>query len=124
MVVASYRSIFLFSDVVFNRASVSFRFSIRVFLLISGCACNGLLARPVVRPSPWRAPLAPHLPHARPLPLSISFYFSRCNTLNLGYKISFLILARLGSRQPAHDSAACGPVRPASPRPWIPGPMA
>jgi hypothetical protein len=60
MVVASCRSIFLLSDVVFNRASVSFCFSIRVFLSISGRACSGFSARP----GPWR-----------PLPLPISFSF-------------------------------------------------
>jgi hypothetical protein len=61
-------------DVVSDRASVSFRFSIRVFLSISGRACSGFSARPGMRPDPAQ-PLAPHLPHAPHVPLSISFLF-------------------------------------------------
>jgi hypothetical protein len=75
MGVASCRSISILSDVVFNHASVSFRFSIRVFLSISGRVCSGFSAglRPglALGARPW----CPHLPHVRPLPLSISFSF-------------------------------------------------
>jgi hypothetical protein len=69
------------SDVVSDRASVSFRFSIRDLIPISGRACSGFrlgprlgLARDLTQPGPWRVPLAPHLP-PRALPLSISFLF-------------------------------------------------
>jgi hypothetical protein len=84
MGVASCRSIFLLSDVVFNRASVSPRFRFRFaigFRSVVVCVVGfrtGLrpsLARPdparpgLARP---RAPLAPHPPCVPPLKLSLS----------------------------------------------------
>jgi hypothetical protein len=49
------------SDVVADRASVSFWFSIRDLIPISGHACSGVLAQPLARapgapPPPMRAP--------------------------------------------------------------------
>jgi hypothetical protein len=44
MGVASCRDIFLLSDVVFNRVFVSFRISIRDWILICGLVCRGLLS--------------------------------------------------------------------------------
>jgi hypothetical protein len=87
MGVASCRSIFLLSDVVFNRASVSPRFGFRFaigFRSVVACVvglCPG--PRPsttqpkAAQPSPGRAPLAPH-PHAH---LSLSLiWFSHAAT--------------------------------------------
>jgi hypothetical protein len=78
------------SDVVFNRASVSFWFLIRDLIPISGRACSGFSARPVVRPRPRpdlarplaRAPGAP-TPHARPLSSPSHFLFPHSNFLSL-----------------------------------------
>jgi hypothetical protein len=66
MGVASCRRIILLSDVVSNRASVLFRFSIHDLISIRGRASSGFLAQP------WRAPW--HLTPVRPL-LSLSFSF-------------------------------------------------
>jgi hypothetical protein len=81
MGVASCRSIFLLSDVVFNRvfASSRFRFRSTIGFPISGCVCRGISTRGMARLDPAQlgpalahAPLAPYLlPHVRPL-LSIS----------------------------------------------------
>jgi hypothetical protein len=71
------------SDVVFDRASVSFRFSIRGLILISGRACSGFSAwsavRPGLRPDLAR-PLAraPTSPHVRPS-LSLSHFLFPCS---------------------------------------------
>jgi hypothetical protein len=62
------------SGVVSNRASISFRFSIRNLIPICGRACSGFSARPAVRPDPtW--PLAPPPPPCAPPLLSTSFSF-------------------------------------------------
>jgi hypothetical protein len=84
MVVASCRSIFLLSNVVFNRASVSFRFSTRVFLSISGRVCSGFLGQPLARPlslSHFRFPLSNF-----PLPL-FHLLCPRCDLVD-GYRRS------------------------------------
>jgi hypothetical protein len=72
MSVASCRSIFLLSDVVSNRASISFRSSIRDLFSISGHESSGFSARPLAR-APWRPS-----PMRAPLPLS-HFLFPRSN---------------------------------------------
>jgi hypothetical protein len=89
MGVASCRSIFLLSDVVFNRASVSprFEFSICNWIPISGRACSGFPSWPATLPSPaWplvACPWRPQHPHA-PTP-SLSFCFPRSNSLSLSF---------------------------------------
>jgi hypothetical protein len=77
MSVASCRSIFPLSDVVFNCASVSprFGFLIRNWIPISGRSCCGLLSRPTTQPGPARSRAHPH-PHAPPL----SHFVSRAAT--------------------------------------------
>jgi hypothetical protein len=80
MSVASCRSIFLLSDVVSNRVSISFQFSIHDLMSIRGRASSGFSARPVARAGPALAARAqaPHSP-MRPL-LSLSFFFSHATT--------------------------------------------
>jgi hypothetical protein len=72
MGVASCRSIFLLSNVVFNRTSASFWFSIHDFLSIGGRACSGFPARGPARPLA-RTPGAPPPPCTPPLSISFSF---------------------------------------------------
>jgi hypothetical protein len=72
-----------FSDVVFDRASVSprFGFLIRLWIPISGCACCGLPSRPTTRPSPARhAPTCPWRPHTPMHPFHLSHLVSRAAT--------------------------------------------
>jgi hypothetical protein len=77
MGVASCRSIFLLSNVVFNRTSASFWFSIHDFLSIGGRACSGFPARGPARPLA-RTPGAPP-PPCTPTSLYLIF-FSRATT--------------------------------------------
>jgi hypothetical protein len=82
MGVASCRSIFLLSDVVFNRASVSpcFRFDSQLDSDQSSCVLwASVPSRDPAQPDldTGRAPLAPHAPS-----LSISFCFPRSNLLS------------------------------------------
>jgi hypothetical protein len=93
MVVASCRSIFLLSDVVFNRVFVSFRFSIRVFLSISGRAHSGFsvwpAARPATRVPDPAQPLAPPPPPMSAPSLSLShFRFQRINFISPLFHLS------------------------------------
>jgi hypothetical protein len=86
MVVASCRSIFILSDVVYNHTFVSFRFSVRDLNAIRGkrmraVGCRPDPARPVAWPTsapPRRAP-SPH-PMCVPSPLSLSLFPSRAVT--------------------------------------------
>jgi hypothetical protein len=77
MGVASCQSIFLLSDVVSNRASISFRFSVRDLISIRGRASSGFPARPAVWPGPTHAPPGASPPMRAP-PLS-HFLFPRSN---------------------------------------------
>jgi hypothetical protein len=78
MGVASCRSIYILSDVVFNRASVSFRFSFRDLIPISGRACSGFPARP--GPAPGARPWCPTSPPCVPPPSLYLIFFSRTTT--------------------------------------------
>jgi hypothetical protein len=75
MGVASWRSIFLLFDVMFNRVFASSRFGFRsvIGIPISGCACRGISTRDATQPGPAlaRAPLAPLPLPMRPLSLSL-----------------------------------------------------
>jgi hypothetical protein len=84
MVVASCRSIFLLCDAVFNRASVSFRFFIRVFISIRGRVAVGF--RPGPRSVPARDPtrrLAPLPPPCAPPTLYLIFVSRAATSMSL-----------------------------------------
>jgi hypothetical protein len=90
MVVASCRSIFLLSDVVSNRAFVSFRFSVRDLNAIRGKRVRAVGCQPGPQPGPVRGVAPPRptqprraagaLPPPMHVPPSLSFLFSRATT--------------------------------------------
>jgi hypothetical protein len=113
MVVASCWSIFILSDVVSDRALMSFRFSTHDLISIRvrrerAVGCRRGLARGAAHPDPaqpMRAPGAP-APHARPHPLSLSFFLScaatslslsstsPCPRLDSGERLSLIVKPR------------------------------